>query len=91
MKQKITDAVLRHVLYLLFTDFYDCISESSFEKKDENDTIHYGYHLMQYYKATEVEQTIRNIWGDRCQNLIAGLFIYSYKFDSYFNPKLNSM
>ena len=91
MKKKLTDSVKRHALYLLFGDFYQYISESSFEKKDENDIIHYGYHLMSYYKATEIEQTIRNIWGEEHQNLITGVLIYSYRFDSYFNPKLNTL
>ena len=91
MKQKLNESVKQNVSYLLFADFYDYISESSFEKEDENKVIHYGYHLMRYYKATEIEQLIRNVWGDEYQNLLTGVIVYAYKFDSYFNPKFNSI
>ena len=78
MEQKPIDAITCNALYLLFDAFYENITESKVEKIDENNDINYGYGLRQYYKATEKENLIRNLWGSRCQNLLSGLLIYLY-------------
>ena len=90
MKQKVTDTVVCNALYLLFGDLYENVSKSEF-KKDENNDIDYRYFLSKYSKANDKEDTIRKLWGSRCQNLLSGILIYLYKLDHYFSPKLNTM
>ena len=89
MKQKPTDIVICNALYLLFGNFYEDVRQSTVEKIDENNDIDYGYGLRYYYKATKKEDTIRKLWGFRCQNLLSGILLYLYKLDPYFSPKLN--
>ena len=92
MKQKPTDAVAINALYLLFGDIYDCIKKSNFKDNiNENDLTNYRYCLNQYYKATSKEELVRKLWGSRCQKLLSGVLLYSYKEDPYFNPKLNTL
>ena len=90
MKQKVTGTVLCNVLYLLFNDIYENVTKSMF-KEDENSNIDYRYFLSLFAKATEKEDTIRKLWGARCQKLLSGILIYLYKLDRYFSPELNSM
>ena len=89
MKQKPTDTVLFTALYLLFGDLYEHVSKSEF-KEDENRDIEYRYFLREYNKATDKEDTIRKLWGSRCQKLLSGILLYLYKLDRYFSPKLNT-
>ena len=89
MKQKPTDTVLFTALYLLFGDLFKHVSKSKF-KEDENRDIEYCYFLREYNKATDKEDTIRKLWGSRCQNFLSGILLYLYKLDRYFSPKLNT-
>ena len=91
MKQKPTDIVICNALYLLFGDFYEDVKQSKVEKADENNDINYGYGLCYLYKAYKKEDTIRKLWGSRCQHLLSGIIIYLYKLDPYFSPKLNTI
>ena len=90
MKQKVTGAVLYNALYLLFNDVYENVSKSVF-KEDENKDIDYRYFLSLFAKATDKEDTIRKLWGTRCQKLLSGILIYLYKLDRYFSPELNTV
>ena len=90
MKQKPTDTVVCNALYLLFGDLYEHVSKSTF-KEDENNEVEYRYFLSEYNKATDKEDTIRKLWGCRCQNLLSGILLYLYKLDRYFSPKLNTL
>ena len=90
MKQKVTDTIICNALYLLFGDLYENVSKSEF-KEDENNDIDYRYFLTEYNKATNKEDTIRKLWGSRCQNLISGILLYLYKLDRYFSLKLNTV
>ena len=90
MKQKeVTGTVLCNALYLLFNDVYENVFKSTF-KEDENNNIDYRYFLSMFAKATEKEDTIRKLWGTRCQKLLSGILIYLYKLDRYFSPELNT-
>ena len=89
MNQKPTDAVLFTAIYLLFQDLFEHVTNSKF-KEDENKNIEYRYFLREYNKAIDTEQTIRDLWGHRCQNLLSGILLYLYKRDCYFSPKLNT-
>ena len=87
MKQNNT---LCNVLHLLFVDLHECITESKKEwETDENDNVDYRYSFRMRYKASEKEDTIRKLWGSRCQYILSGILIYLYKLDPYFSPKLN--
>ena len=89
ISKMVTDTVICNALYLLFIDFCECVIESEKDwKTDEND-VNYRYAFRMRYKACEKEETIRKLWGSRCQYLLSGIFIYLYKLDEYFNPKLN--
>ena len=66
------------------------MSKSEF-KEDENNNIDYRYFFTQYNKATDKEDTIRKLWGSRCQKLLSGILLYLYKLDRYFSPKLNTI
>ena len=90
MKQKVTETVVCNAIYLLFGDLYENVRKSKFEE-DENNAIDYRYFLREYNKATDKEDTIRKLWGSRCQTLLSGILIYLYKLDRYFSPKLNSL
>ena len=90
MKQKPTDAVLYTAIYLLFGDLYNYVIKSKF-KEDENRDIEYRYFLSKFNKATDKEDTIRKLWGCKCQNLLSGILLYLYKLDRYFSPKLNTL
>ena len=90
MKQKVSDTVICNAIYLLFGDLYENVSKSKL-KKDENDHTDYRYFFTEYNKATDKEDTIRKLWGSRCQNLLSGILIYLYKLDRYFSPKLNTL
>ena len=86
----VTDTVICNALYLLFLDFWECLIESKKEwKTDENDNVNYRYAFRMRYKACAKEDLIRKFWGSKCQYLLSGIFIYLYKLDQYFNPKLN--
>ena len=90
MKQKVTGTIVCNALYLLFGDLYENMSESKEWKVDENNNVDYCYSLRMRYKATDKEDTIRKLWGSKCQNLLSGILIYLYKLDRYFSPKLNT-
>ena len=90
MEQKVTDTVVCNALYLLFGDLYKNVTKSIF-KEDENNDIEYRYFLSMYNKAADKEDTIRKLWGVRCQNLLSGILLYLYKLDRYFSPELNTM
>ena len=90
MKQKVSDTVVCNALYLLFGDLYEHVTKSEF-KEDENNDTDYRYFLTEYNKATNKEDTIRKLWGSRCQKLLSGILLYLYKLDRYFSPKLNTI
>ena len=90
MKQKaVNNTIICNALYLLFADLYEFMTESKCWKTDENDNVDYRYSFRMKYKATDKEDTIRKLWGSRCQFLLSGILIYLYKIDPYFSPKLN--
>ena len=91
MKQKVSGTVVCNALFLLFGDIYENMTESKEWRVDENDNVDYRYSFRMCYKATDKEDTIRKLWGSRCQMILSGILIYLYKLDRYFSPKLNSL
>ena len=90
MKQKyVNDTIICNALYLLFADLHEYMTKSKDQMTDENDNIDFWYSLRMTNKAGDKEDTIRKIWGSRCQFLLTGILIYLYKLDPYFSPKLN--
>ena len=89
MKQKVSETVVCNALYLLFTDYYEKIKESKEWPVDENEVVHYRYSFRMKYKATAMEDFIRELWGKKSQYLLSGVLIYLIKLDPYFSPKLN--
>ena len=85
----VNDIIICNALYLLFGDFWYNMTESKKWKSDENYDFDYLYSFRMRTKAIENEDTIRKIWGSRCQFLLSGVMLYLYKLDPYFNPKLN--
>ena len=90
MKQKVSNTVVYHALYLLFTEYHERIRLSKKEwTVDENDNVDYRTSFRMRYKATNMEDFIRELWGTKCQYLLSGILIYLLKLDPYFSPKLN--
>ena len=90
MKQKVSETVLSNALYLLFTEYHERIRLSRKEwSVDENDNVDYRTSFIMRYKATNMEDLIRKLWGKKCQYLLSGILIYLTKLDPYFNPKSN--
>ena len=90
MEQKVSGTVVCNALYLLFGEIYENMVESKEWRVDQNDNVDYRHSFRMYYKATDKEDTIRKLWGSRCQKLLSGILIYLYKLDRYFSPKLNT-
>ena len=89
MKQKVSDAVVSNALYLLFAEYHERMRLSKEWPVDENNNIDFRYSLRMKYKATDMEDLIRELWGTKCQYLLSGILIYLIKLDPYFSPKLN--
>ena len=90
MKQNVSKTVVCNALYLLFTEYFERIRLSKEWPVDENDNIDFRYSLQMKYKATDMEDFIRELWGSKSQYLLSGVLIYLLKLDPYFSPKLNS-
>ena len=90
MKQKVTETVVSNALYVLFAEYYERIR---FSKKEwavnENEHVDYRSSFRMRYKATNMEDLIRELWGTKCQYLLSGILIYLIKLDPYFSPELN--
>ena len=89
MKQKVSETVVCNALYLLFGKYYERIRLSEERPVDENDNIDFRYSLQMKYKAIDMEELIRDLWGTKCQYLLSGVLIYLMKLDPYFSPKFN--
>ena len=89
MKQKVSETVVCNALYLLFGKYYERIRLSEERPVDENDNIDFRYSLQMKYKAYDMEELIRDLWGTKCQYLLSGVLIYLMKLDPYFSPKFN--
>ena len=89
MRQKVNDTVICNALYLLFTDYHEKMTLSKDWPIDENNDADCRYSLRMRYKATVMEDFIRELWGLKCQYLLSGVLIYLNKNDRYFSPKLN--
>ena len=85
----VADVVICNALYLLFIDFWESILESKEWKIDENDNADYRSSFRMRYRANAKEDHIRKLWGSKNQYFLYGIFIYLYKTDQYFSPKLN--
>ena len=85
----VADVVICNALYLLFIDFWESILESKEWKIDENDNADYRSSFRMRYRANAKEDHIRKLWGSKNQYFLSGIFIYLYKTDQYFSPKLN--
>ena len=85
----VTDTVICNALYLLFVDFWESIVASKQSMVDENNSTNYRNVFHMYYRANAKEDHIRKLWGSKSQYFLSGIFIYLYKRDQYFNPKLN--
>ena len=89
MKQKVSETVVSNALYLLFAEYYERTRLSKEWPVDENNNVDFRYSLQMKYKATLMEELIRDLWGTRCQYLLSGVLIYLMKLDPYFAPKFN--
>ena len=89
MKQNIGETVVCNALYLLFAEYYERMRLSKEWSVDENEEVNYRYSFRMKYKATAMEDFIRELWGTKCQFLLSGVLIYLIKLDPYFSPKLN--
>ena len=89
MKEKVADHVISNALYLLFAEYQERMRLSREWPVDENDNVDYRYSFRMKYKATNMEDLIRELWGTKCQYLLSGVLIYLIKLDPYFSPKLN--
>ena len=89
MKQKVSKTVVSNALYLLFGEYYERTRLSKEWPVDENNNVDFRYSLQMKYKATLMEELIRDLWGTRCQYLLSGVLIYLMKLDPYFAPKFN--
>ena len=88
MKQKVSETVVSNALYLLFGEYYERTRLSKVTV-DENNNADFRYSLQMKYKATLMEDLIRDLWGTKCQYLLSGVLIYLMKLDPYFSPKSN--
>ena len=89
MKQKVSETVVYNALYLLFGEYYEKTRLSKVWPVDENNNVDFRYSLQMKYKATLMEDLIRDLWGRKCQYLLSGILIYLMKLDPYFSPKFN--
>ena len=89
MKQKVSNTVVYNALYLLFAEYHERMRLSKEWPVDENNNIDFRYSSRMKYKATNMEDLIRELWGTKCQYLLSGILIYLIKLDPYFSPKLN--
>ena len=88
MKQKVSETVVSNALYLLFAEYHERMRLSKEWPVDENNNIDFRYSVQMKYKATDMEDLIRELWGTKCQYLLSGILIYLIKLDPYFSPKL---
>ena len=89
MKQKIRRAVVYNALYLLFGDYYEK-SRLSKCSIDENNATDFSYSLKMKYKTIQMEDFIRDLWGNNSQYVLSGILIYLMKLDPYFSPEFNN-
>ena len=85
----VSKTIVSNALYLLFAEYHERIALSKKWPVDENNNIDFRYSLQMKSKATDMEDFIRELWGDKCQYLLSGILIYLLKLDPYFSPKLN--
>ena len=61
MKQKVSETVVSNALYLLFGEYYERTRLSKEWSVDENNNVNFRYSLQMKYKATLMEDLIRDL------------------------------